>query len=114
MSKIVKVIGAAAAGFVAGILLAPKSGKETRADIKEKAVDAKHYAGEKAEHIKGAVADGVESLKQGAGKVGDEAKNFAKSAKKSASVVGKEAGKLSDEAKTRASRLADEAKNHTK
>lgn len=30
---------AAAAGYVAGILTAPKSGKETREDIKEKAVE---------------------------------------------------------------------------
>lgn len=114
MSKVVKVIGAAAAGFVAGILLAPKSGKETRADIKDKASDAKHYAGEKADQVKGAVSDGVESMKQGAGKVGDEAKHFAKSARDSASVVGKEAGKLGDEAKTRAGRLADEAKKNAK
>jgi gas vesicle protein len=34
MSKVVKIAAAAAVGFVAGILLAPKSGKETRADIK--------------------------------------------------------------------------------
>lgn len=37
------VIGAAV-GVVAGVLTAPKSGKETRADIKQKAGDVKHQA----------------------------------------------------------------------
>lgn len=36
MKKALTVLGAAAAGFAAGILTAPKSGKETRADIKKK------------------------------------------------------------------------------
>ena len=37
------VIGAAA-GVIAGILTAPKSGKETRDDIKSKAEELKHKA----------------------------------------------------------------------
>jgi len=44
MSKAAKVAIAAAAGFVAGILLAPKSGKETRKDLKDKAMDVKTTA----------------------------------------------------------------------
>lgn len=40
MKKIaIGTVAAAAAGYVAGILTAPKSGKETRADIKDKASD---------------------------------------------------------------------------
>jgi gas vesicle protein len=35
---------AGAAGYVAGILTAPKSGKETRQDIKDKAVEVKDQA----------------------------------------------------------------------
>ncbi|HEV2403132.1 MAG TPA: YtxH domain-containing protein [Candidatus Saccharimonadales bacterium] len=35
---------AAAAGYVAGILTAPKSGKETRADIKEASIQGKREA----------------------------------------------------------------------
>ena len=35
----------AAAGLVAGILTAPKSGKETRQDLKNKAGDMKEKAG---------------------------------------------------------------------
>src|SRR5690348_10371128 len=40
----VGTIIAAAAGYVAGILTAPKSGKETRHDIKRKAVQTKEQA----------------------------------------------------------------------
>ena len=110
MSKALKVIAATAIGFAAGILLAPKSGKETRQDIKNKAADAKHYAGEKADQVKGAAHDGIESLKHGAGKMGDEAKTLAGHARTSAGKVGKEASKLADDAKTSAGRLADEAR----
>lgn len=52
----------AAAGVVTGILTAPKSGKETRADIKKKAGELKDEAGKKATELKkqaGKVADDV-------------------------------------------------------
>ena len=110
MSKTLKVIAATAIGFAAGILLAPKSGKETRKDIKDKAVDAKVYADEKAQQVKAAAKDGVETLKHGADKLGHEAGMFADSARTSAGKVGKEASKLADEAKTRAGHVADETK----
>ena len=56
MSKTTNVILAAAAGFIAGILLAPKSGKETRQQLKDKAQDAQGRANDKAEQVKGAAA----------------------------------------------------------
>ena len=37
MKKVLTVLGAAVAGFAAGVLTAPKSGKETRKDLKKKA-----------------------------------------------------------------------------
>lgn len=40
----VSAIIAATAGYVAGILTAPKSGKETRKDIQDKALKAKREA----------------------------------------------------------------------
>ncbi|MDB5162876.1 MAG: exported protein of unknown function [Candidatus Saccharibacteria bacterium] len=46
------VIGAIA-GFVSGVLLAPKSGKETRQEIKDGANKAKDVTVEKAEELKG-------------------------------------------------------------
>lgn len=45
------IIGAAA-GVVAGILTAPKSGKETRADIKAKAEELKQDADKALKHAK--------------------------------------------------------------
>lgn len=50
----------AAAGFVTGILVAPKSGKETRQDIKAGANKAKDATLDKAEELKGK-AKGVAS-----------------------------------------------------
>ena len=54
----------AAVGTVAGILTAPKSGKETRDDIKRKAGEAKDAAGEKAEDLKRKAGDHIESAKK--------------------------------------------------
>ena len=73
MSKGRFAIGAiigTAAGLIAGFLTAPKSGKETRADIKQKAVDLKENAGQKADRIRqrtekvaGDVKDDIGELK---------------------------------------------------
>lgn len=41
-----------AAGLIAGVLTAPKSGKETRADIKSKAEELKTEAAKRAEEAK--------------------------------------------------------------
>lgn len=55
MSKRKFALGAlfgAVAGVAAGILTAPKSGKETRADLKKKANELKGEAGEKAKEAR--------------------------------------------------------------
>ena len=55
MSKGKFALGAligAAAGMIAGILTAPKSGKETRADIKAKAEELKSDADKKLKDVK--------------------------------------------------------------
>ena len=41
MKKVLTTVAAIAAGFAAGILAAPKSGKEPREDIKKKAGELK-------------------------------------------------------------------------
>lgn len=119
MGKVFGVVTAAVAGFVAGILLAPKSGEETRKEIKKKALEAKVYAGEKAVEAKAAAKEAAVTLKQTAGRAEDEVVGLAKSAKKSARVVAGEAAKLGGEAQTRATRVVDEARrtvvqNHPK
>jgi gas vesicle protein len=110
MGKTVHVIAAAAAGFIAGILLAPKSGEDTRRELKERALGAKEYAGEKAEAAKAAAREAGVTLKKSAGRAEEEIVGFSKSAKSSAARVADEASKLGDEAKARANRVADEAK----
>ena len=81
MKKVLAIIGAAAAGFAAGILTAPKSGKETRKDLKKKAIklkaDTEKVAGKAAVVAK----DSVDSLKVGSRKVGDAVTETAKDVK---------------------------------
>lgn len=107
MSKALNSLLAVAAGFAAGILLAPKSGKETREDIKAKALETKDRAGEKADEAK-------DVLKEGAAKAEAEMRGMAKSVKKSAGTMAAEANYLGHEAKERASRVADKTKKDAK
>lgn len=58
------VVGAAV-GAVVGILTAPKSGKETREDIKTKASEAKDKAGEK-------LSGTVDAVKEKASHIGKQ------------------------------------------
>ena len=83
MKKVLAVIGAAAAGFAAGILTAPKSGKETRKDLKKKAGKLKSDAEKVAGKAAVAAKDSVDSLKTGSQKVGDALAKTAKSVKSS-------------------------------
>lgn len=77
MGKVTTGILAAVTGFVAGVLLAPKSGKETRADIKRKAGEVKEVAAEKAVVIKEKTVAGFQAARSGAEKVGKEAAGLA-------------------------------------
>ena len=61
MKKLLTVIGAAVAGVAAGILMAPKSGKETREDIKKKAQEFSSEAEKRTEQAKGAAKDSAET-----------------------------------------------------
>lgn len=107
MSKAVRTALAVAAGFAAGILLAPKSGKETREDIKNKAIEGKEIADKKAGEV-------AEVAKKGAAKAEAEIKGMAKSARKSAEAVRAEASYLGHEAKERAGRVKDKTKRDVK
>lgn len=113
MSKLIKLVIAAAGGFVAGILLAPKSGKETREDLKAKAEEAKTKAGKKAEDLKAVADEGKTALKHSADVAGKEAVAFGRSAKATAEKIAAEAAELGGEARTRASRVAADAKKST-
>lgn len=70
-------IGAAiagVAGYVAGILTAPKSGKETRKDIKDKAVKAKVDAEKKLKQLHSQMDDLLKQGKELSDKLSDSAK----------------------------------------
>jgi gas vesicle protein len=74
MSKGKFVLGAlvgAAAGVVAGMLTAPKSGKETRADIKSKAAELKGEAAKRVEDVKDISSKAVHDLKDRAAEFKD-------------------------------------------
>lgn len=76
------VIIGAAAGVVAGILTAPKSGKETRADIKAKAKDVKSKANAKATEAKAKATEVKEAVKDKAVDLKGRTERAVKGAKK--------------------------------
>src|SRR5690606_32946687 len=96
-----------AAGFAAGVLLAPKSGKETREDIRTKALETKEQIDEKADQT-------AEVLKEGASRAEVEARDMAKSLRKSAGTVAAEANFLGHEAKERVNRVTESTKETAK
>ena len=70
MGKLANMVMIAAGSFVAGILLAPKSGKEIRRDLmnrannyKSKASDSLDQVKKGADSVKNEVAEGAESIK---------------------------------------------------
>lgn len=85
MSKGKFALGAlvgAVAGVVAGLLTAPKSGKETRADIKNKAVELKGEAVDKAEQVKTKADKAVKDTQATVGSYKERASRALDSAKK--------------------------------
>ena len=81
MKKLLTVVGAAVAGFAAGILTAPKSGKETRADLKKKASEVKAKAEKTAKQAGAAAKDSFDNVKAGADKVGQTVSKTARAVK---------------------------------
>ena len=68
----------AAAGVVAGMLTAPKSGKETRTDLKRKADELKSDTSAATEKAKARTAKTAEEVRQRADHVSDSAKSTVK------------------------------------
>ncbi len=64
----------AAAGYLAGILTAPKSGKETRKDIQRKAIEAKKEAERKLKKLHSEMDDLITQGKKKASKLNARAK----------------------------------------
>ena len=79
MGKAIKRLGvaiglAAAVGYVAGLLTAPKSGKETREDIKHAAKTGMDQAERQLKNISGELADLVEEAKRRGAEMNERAR----------------------------------------
>ncbi|OJU87589.1 hypothetical protein BGO17_01170 [Candidatus Saccharibacteria bacterium 49-20] len=94
MGKVLTVAALTVGAFVAGILLAPKSGKETREEIKHKM-----------DEYRGKAGAGYEEVKKGAVVVKDElvdsAENLRDIAKDATSGVKRTANRVKEEVTTR-------------
>lgn len=98
MGKLTNIVLAAVAGFVAGIIWAPKSGRETRDDLKKHAKKAEEVARRKADEL-GKV------VRESASVAGEEAVEFGHSAKDTAEKIAAEAAALGGEARVRTRRV---------
>jgi gas vesicle protein len=85
---------AAAAGYIAGILTAPKSGKETRQDIKEAAEQGMAEAEKQLKRLHTQLADTIGQAKQKAGELQGTAKKDLQAAIDKTTVVKEKAREL--------------------
>jgi gas vesicle protein len=114
MKKVLGMIAAAGAGYIAGVLLAPKSGQETREDLKKKADEARVVAAKKSEQAKAVYHESAAKVKKGAAEIGTDVDALSKKARTSASHISKEAKELGVEAKRHLGRAADTASKTTR
>lgn len=98
---------AAVAGFVTGVLLAPKSGKETRQEIKDGADKAKKKASAEVEHLKKEVSDKASKAKAAATEKVEEVKSKAEK-------VAKDVSKKADDVKSRLEKAVEGAQDGVK
>ena len=102
MSKGKFAIGAllgAAAGFIVGIVTAPKSGAETRADIKKEAKDIKENISKKAEEVSKEACEVAGDVKEKTGEVMEDVKEKAEDLKERVEFAAKGAKKGFEEKK---------------
>jgi gas vesicle protein len=92
------VIAAAAIGAVAGILLAPKKGSETRADIKQKVKETKSKSKAKLESVKHKAHDSAEDVKDKAQDAIDKASGKAQDKADDIKLAAEKARAQADEA----------------
>lgn len=114
MKKLLGFVAAAAAGYVAGVLMAPKSGEETRRDLKEKKAELEQKAAVKSEQVKEVMHESGQTLRSGVDALGDEASRFGKKASVSTARIGKEATQLGSQAKRSLGRAAETATKTSK
>lgn len=111
---VISSVLAATAGAVAGLLLAPQSGKETREDLKEGARELKDEMYIKGLEVKDAARDTVEDAKAKGKEFLDTAEDKAKEAKEKGEELVDEAGDKVEEAKLKAELKAEDVKEDVK
>lgn len=109
MKKVLGFVAAAAAGYVAGVLMAPKSGEETRRELRVKKAELQQKAAAKSEQVKEVLDESTQTVKKGVGAIGDEASRYSKRASVSTSRIAKEATQLGTQTKRSLGRAADTA-----
>jgi gas vesicle protein len=114
MGKLGNIILAAAGGFIAGVLLAPKSGKETREDIKQKATEYKGKAQDGLKEVKKGAHSVKGELAEGAQSARGIAKDTAEDLKQAANRVKEEATKRSQSIREDVNRTIEETKRSTR
>ena len=107
MGKLATVILGTLGGFVAGILLAPKSGKETREDLKRKAETMKEKSSESFDHIS-------QEAKAGGRKLKDLADDSFENLKANAKEAREEVSRRSDAVKAEADSVKNAARRETR
>lgn len=114
MSRVAKIILAAVGGFVAGVLLAPKSGAETRKDLQKQVKKAAGSAEVKANQAKAAARESAKTVSHSAKDVEAEVVAFGTSAKATADKIAAEAAELGGEARRRGARVVETARTTAK
>lgn len=102
----------AAAGAITGLLFAPKSGEETRADLKRKANELESEAKEKAGAAKSKATETAQEVKETGQRLGRKAKGVAKAGKEALDADTELGSKLKQkEARMRAKDLKEDVEN---
>jgi gas vesicle protein len=109
-----KVILATIAGAVAGVLLAPKSGKENRKDLKKKADELQRNAQKKYEQVKKSSKKGKKDLDGIVTRAQGEFEEFKDSTVKHVNSAAKELKKVGLDAKRRSQHISKDAKDTIK
>ncbi len=114
MGKTLNVVLAAAGGFIAGVLLAPKSGKETRQDIADKKQEYTDKAKAGFKEARHGAAEVKDEIVSGAHEVKDIARDVASQAGDAARRVKHEVEQRADSVRKSAAETANDVKKSTR
>ncbi len=114
MGKLLTVLLAAAGGAIAGLLLAPKSGKETRQDLKTKADEYKGKANDSLKDIKKGASSVKDEVVRGAEALGEITKDAADDALRNAERIKDEVSERAKSIRKNAAQSAEDAKRSAK